>query len=236
MAQPQKIALITGAGSGIGLACTRMLADDGYGLVLVGRRSEPLRAAAQELSGRVPCLVHAADVGKADQASVCVDAGIAKFGRLDVIINNAGYAPVIPLDRITQEGVEEAFAVNAIGPTIIIGRAWPGMVRRGGGCIVNISSYATVDPFPGLGVYAAAKSALNMLAKACHNEGSAAGIRAFAVAPGAVETQMLRRIVPEEALPRPRTLAPEQVAQVVMECIRGARDAQSGHTILVPSP
>ncbi len=230
------VALVTGAGTGIGLACARMLAASGVHMVLVGRRAAPLEAAASELAAQTQCVTHPADVADLDAAARAVDVAIGRFGRLDIVINNAGYAPSMPLDRVTPEQIERVFRVNAMGPAAIIARAWPVMARQGGGCIVNMSSYATIDPFPGLGVYGAAKASLNLLAKACHNEGRTLGIRAFAVAPGAVETQMLRALVPREMLPTSRTLSPEQVAQVVLACIRGDRDAESGQTILLPSP
>ncbi len=231
-----KVAIVTGAGTGIGLAVSRRLAAAGYSLCLIGRRTDVLQAAAAELSRSVKCHVHTADVGELSQAAGCVDAAVAAFQRLDVVINNAGYAPVMAMDAVTNGEIERIFRVNAMGPSAIIGRAWPVMVRGGGGCIVNISSFATVDPFPGLGIYGAAKAACNLLAKACHNEGRTSRIRAFSVAPGAVETAMLRANFPVEALPTSRTLSPDQVAAVVLECVEGARDSQNGQTILVPSP
>ncbi|HLO40196.1 MAG TPA: SDR family oxidoreductase, partial [Phycisphaerales bacterium] len=210
----------------------------GYTLLLVGRRPDPLREAVAQLSRITRCVAHMADIGDTVQAIQAVDMAVGAFGRLDVIINNAGLAPLVSLDSVAGdlELLDQLYRVNAIGPTAIIGRAWSTLLKQQGGCIVNISSFSTVDPFPGLGVYGAAKAAVNVLARACHNEGRRFGIRAFAVAPGAVETAMLRSIFPEEALPRTRTLSPDTVAEVVVSCVRGERDAQLGETILVPSP
>lgn len=236
MSTEGNIALVTGGGTGIGLAVARRLAKEGYSLLLVGRRQEPLRAAVVELGQSTRCVAHLADIGDMGQAAGCVDVAVGAFGRLDVVINNAGYAPLMPMESITHPEVERTFRVNAMGPAAIVGRVWATFLKQRRGCIVNISSYATVDPFPGLGVYAGAKAAVNLLAKSAHNEGHRSGIRAFAVAPGAVETAMLRSIVPVEALPASRTLSPEQVAAVVMECVLGRRDEQRGQVILVPSP
>ena len=103
------------------------------------------------------------------------------------------------------------------------------------GCVVNITSMAVVDPFPGLAVYAASKAALDSLTRSIHNEGADHGIRAYSVAPGAVETEMLRTIVTEEQLPTEQTLAPAQIAEVVADCIAGTCAEPSGSSLLVPS-
>jgi NAD(P)-dependent dehydrogenase (short-subunit alcohol dehydrogenase family) len=99
--------------------------------------------------------------------------------------------------------------------------------------IVNVSSVASIDPFPTLTPYGASKAALNTLTRGCANEGAAVGIKAFAVAPGAVETEMLRAIFSEEQVPRSATLHPEQVAEVVVACAVGARDEENGGVVVV---
>ncbi|MBL8964552.1 MAG: SDR family oxidoreductase [Phycisphaeraceae bacterium] len=236
MATANPIALVTGAGSGIGLACAARLAREGFDLLLIGRRVAALREAAAAIGGETRREVHAADVGEPGQARGCVEAALAAFGGLDVIVNNAGSVSSTPIGSACDEEIERLFRVNIMGPAAIIDRAWPVLVGRGSGRIVNVSSYATMDPFPGLGYYAAAKAGLNVLTRACHNEGYPAGIRSFAVAPGAVETDMLRSLFPREVLPTERTLDPGTVADVVIECVRGERDAESGGTIFLPSP
>lgn len=238
MADPSstvKVALVTGAGTGIGLATCALLAQAGFQILLVGRRESLLQAAAAPLGPSV-ARVHTADVGDYDQAQACVDRAIEAFGRLDVVVNNAGHVASMLIGAVDESRARRLFDVNAIGPTAIINRAWPHMVAQKSGRIINVSSMATVDPFPGLGVYAATKAAVNLLARAAHNEGRRRGILAFAVAPGAVETAMLRSIVDERALPPARTLQPDQVARIVVECATGARDHQSGEVITVPSP
>jgi 3-oxoacyl-[acyl-carrier protein] reductase len=109
--------------------------------------------------------------------------------------------------------------------------------RKGGTIarIVNVSSVSAIDPFPGLSIYGATKGAINALTRGCANEGRDVGIRAFAVAPGAVETAMLRAIASEEQLPRTATLTPEQVAGVIVACAVGERDEENGGVIVVPS-
>lgn len=228
------VALVTGAGSGIGRSVCTLLSGLGWRLALVGRRAEKLNGTGAALS--TPWFAIPADVADPEQVKRAVDSASEHFGGLDALVNNAGYAPMTPIERVTPEVARAIYDINLLGPTIAIARAWPIFRQRGGGRIVNVSSYATVDPFNGLGVYAAAKAGVNLLAKSAANEGKMLNIRAFAVAPGAVETEMLRSIVPTTALPASKTLAPEAVASVIVECVTGKRDAQNGETILVPSP
>jgi NAD(P)-dependent dehydrogenase (short-subunit alcohol dehydrogenase family) len=234
----EPVALITGAGSGIGRATARLLSAAGYRLVLVGRRRERLLETGAALGTDWHAI--SIDIGVAENAAAAVDETLAHFGHLDVLVNNAGYAPAAPIEQKTPSMIRDIFAVNAVAAAVTIARSWPTLKARaektGRATIVNISSYATVDPFPGLFVYAASKASVNLMARSCHNEGSKHGIRAFAVAPGAVETEMLREFLPEDVLPSSRTLKPEDVGEVIMECVLGKRDDQSGDVILVPSP
>ena len=102
--------------------------------------------------------------------------------------------------------------------------------------MVNVSSMATVDPYPGLSVYAASKAALESLTRSIAVEGREHGIRSFSVVLGAVETAMLRSVVSEAQLPREKTLEPRDVAEVVMACVEGRHDSRNGGAVPVPSP
>ncbi len=240
-----QVVIVTGAGSGIGREIALDLSGRGCKLVLTGRRREPLEETARFLVGDP--LVVSADIRKPADAHCIIDETIRHFGRLDVLINNAGAAPCMSIDKHTPAIIDDTFAVNALGPAYLIARAWKVWEDQnagdhaagrnpGGGCIVNISSMATVDPFPGLFAYAAAKGALSTMIKSCHNEGKDLGIRAFCVSPGAVETAMLRAIVDSDMLPHDRTLSPKAVAVIVAECIAGLRDDVAGQVLLLPSP
>lgn len=229
------VAIITGAGSGIGLASARMLADEGWTIVLAGRRESQLRTAADTLTpGPHHCV--ATDVGDPASCAALVGYVSNACARIDALINNAGSAPLVPLAKHTPEIVRETFEVNALGPANLILAAWPHMLARRSGRIVNVSSIATVDPFPGFFAYAAAKASVELMVKSIAKEGAASGIKGFAVAPGAVETAMLRSIITEKMVPASKTLSPEVVARIVCDCALGRRDADNGRTILVPSP
>ncbi len=228
------VALVTGAGSGIGRATAVLLAARGFRLALAGRRREPLEQTARSLGSEPAILI--ADLARHDQACAMIDQCVARMGRLDVLVNNAGLAPLAPVEEHTPELIREVFEVNAIATATAMAHAWPIMRRQGGGRIVNVSSLSSVDPFSGLFAYAGAKGAVNVLTKAGANEGRECGIRCFCVAPGAVETPMLRAIYSEEEIPRERALTPEAVAGIIAACACGERDEDSGSTILIPSP
>lgn len=230
---PRPVALVTGAGSGIGRATAILLAARGYRVTLVGRRVETLRTVAARLPISAEPLVIAADVGDAAAARAMIARAVERLGRLDVLINNAGLAPLLPIDRTTAEVLDEVYRVNALGPANAIAAAWPVFSRQRSGCIVNVSTIGTIDPFPGFFAYASAKAAVNLMARSCANEGRAIGVRAFAVAPGAVETPMLRANFSETVLPRSACLAPEEVAAVILDCVEGRRDDQNGNVIPV---
>jgi NAD(P)-dependent dehydrogenase (short-subunit alcohol dehydrogenase family) len=244
MTDKHPVAIITGAGSGIGRALAYELAEREYRIVLAGRREEPLRETEHML--RTPTLVIPTDIRKPEECQALIDRTVEEFGRIDALINNAGDAPCMPISQHTPEIIRKTFEVNAIGPACLIVAAWKVFERQFGDdevlpgrnrpCVVNISTMATVDPFPGLFAYAASKGSLNVMVKSCHNEGRDLGIRCFALALGSVETTMLRSIVSEDILPRERTVLPEEAAGLIAEYVLGQHDEDSGKLIIVPGP
>lgn len=232
---PHPVAIVTGAGSGIGLATAHRLRALGYGLVLAGRRREPLDAAVAQLAplgpGDAPVVASTCDISREADVQKLIGVARERFGRLDVLVNNAGYAPLVPIGRTTPDIIRQAFAINAYGPALAIHFAWPMFEAQRRGCVVNISTKGTYDPFPGFFAYAAAKAGVNLMAKSVGKEGARLNVRGFAVAPGAVETAMLRGSFSEKAVPPKMCLAPDEVAELVVDCIVGKRDADNGKTI-----
>ncbi|MBX3389546.1 MAG: SDR family oxidoreductase [Phycisphaeraceae bacterium] len=229
----KKVAILTGAGSGIGLETARILHAAGFRLMLVGRDRRKLEATAEECPDAA---IHSADMANSNAVEGMIADAATRFGRIDVLINNAGWTLLKPISEHSAEDIDHIFRLNAIGPCVAIARAIPHIVASGGGCIVNVASMAVVNPFPGLFAYAAAKASMSLMVKSIVNEEGRHGVRAFAIAPGAVETPLLRSLFAEHTLPRRRALAPETVANVILECIQGKRDAENGGTILLPSP
>lgn len=228
---PIRTALITGAGSGIGRALAVRLATEHFGLILLGRDEQSLKETAALLGTGAKTHILCADVGEPSRAKQIIAEAIGTFGSLDVLVNNAGYAPLLPIHASTPEALQAIYNVNALGPAALIAAIWPHFVDRRGGTIVCTSTLGTRDPFPGFFGYAAAKSAIDSMVRSCAIEGRAHGIRAFSVAPGAVETPMLRANFSTDRIPTSATMSPEFVAEVMAECILGQRDDRNGQTI-----
>lgn len=236
MSDAHPVSIVTGAGSGIGAACARMLAARGHAVVLVGRRHDRLehtRASMEEPSRHLSL---AADIADSGLAYEVVDRAVQAFGRIDALVLCAGSAPHKPIDQTSEEVLEEAFFVNAFGPAFLITRAWTQFKAQRSGRVVLVSTLGTVDPFPGFFAYAAAKSACDSFVRSIKTEGRAIGVKGFAVNPGAVETAMLRRNFSEKLVPAHRALPPEHVAEIVVACACGERDEDNGKAIMVPSP
>jgi NAD(P)-dependent dehydrogenase (short-subunit alcohol dehydrogenase family) len=235
----QPVAIITGAGSGIGQAVARTLSRSGLRIVLVGRREAALEETAASLPEGAESLCIPLDVSDPATAEEMVAGCMARFGRLDVLINNAGIAPLRPIDETDAATIQQVYMTNAVGPACAIAAAWPVFKRQHahgefgpmGHRVVNISTLGTTDPFPGFFAYAASKASLNTMALSCALEGKDFGIKAFSVAPGAVETQMLRAIFTESQLPPAKCLTPQRVAEEILACVMGERDSQNGKTI-----
>ncbi|MFO0895479.1 MAG: SDR family oxidoreductase [Phycisphaerales bacterium] len=231
------VTIITGAGSGIGRATAEMLAPLGHALVLVGRTEAKLLDTLDAVrDSGADAMVATADLQDAEHAAAVVHQAMERFDRIDAIVNSAGVAPLLPIEKTTEEVLEETFRINAFGPAFLIVQAWPIFRRQKSGCVVNVSTLGTSDPFPGFFAYAASKSALDSFTRSCAREGRSIGVRAFCVNPGAVETPLLRKNFPAHVLPPERALKPEAVAEVIVECIAGKRDHEHGRTILLPSP
>jgi NAD(P)-dependent dehydrogenase (short-subunit alcohol dehydrogenase family) len=243
-----RTALVTGAGSGIGRATAKMLAERGYALMLAGRTLRKLGETSDLCAALAPGAnvhVRACDMADGHQARELVRHAIACFrgatpsaapnatSGLHAIVNCAGEAPMLPIECTDAAVIERTFRTNTFGPIEVICLAWPHLLAQGHGCIVNVSTYGTIDPFPGFLAYAASKSALDSVTRSCHAEGKAHGIRAFTINPGAVETPLLRTLFSASDLPTERTLHPDDVARVVLDCIEGRRDADCGKVIPV---
>jgi NAD(P)-dependent dehydrogenase (short-subunit alcohol dehydrogenase family) len=212
------VAIVTGAGSGIGRAIVQRLAGEDYRIALVGRRKDRLAepaASIRDVAVRAPALLEVpGDVGDPEQVRELVKQTVERFSRVDVLVNNAAVCESHPVGATDEALLERTFASNFFGPALLVARLWPLFLRQHGGCVINVSSVATVDPLPGLGVYA----------------------RAFSLVLGAVETEMLRSVLSAEQLPPDRTLDPSDVAEVVLECAAGKHDGRSGQTIEIPNP
>jgi NAD(P)-dependent dehydrogenase (short-subunit alcohol dehydrogenase family) len=232
------VSIVTGAGSGIGRAAARMLAERGHHVVLVGRTEQKLADASDELRvvGSGDVMFVTADVADSEQASGVVQQAIERFGRVDNLVNAAGVAPKAPIERTTEDLLEQAFFINAFGPAFLIVACWPHFRAQKSGCVVNVSTIGVMDPFPGFFAYAASKAAMDSFTRSVAREGRSIGVRAFCVNPGAVETPLLRSNFPVNVIPPEKVLQPEAVAEVIVHCIEGKRHEDHGRSIALPSP
>lgn len=225
----QRIAVITGAGRGIGRATAIELTSLGYRTLLTARNKAELAETAALAEG---ASILPGDVTSIKHARRLIEKA-SSLGKLEVIVNNVGYAPALSIEQITPSEWEKILATNVSAALYLCQFAWPIFVKQRGGVMVNISSVASRDPFPGLGPYGAAKAALNILGMDLARQGRPHGIRVHTIAPGAVETQMLRGLISTKELSAKETLRPEDIAKAVAACVSGPLMHTSGEVVFV---
>lgn len=184
-----KVIVITGASSGLGEAAVRRLAADGAKLVLGARRVDRLKALAAELGLPEDAAVET-DVTDAQQVKALVDGAVAKHGRIDVIINNAGLMPHSPLERGKIEDWDRMIDVNIKGVLYGIAAALPHMTRQKSGHIINVSSVAGHKVGKNNAVYCATKTAVRVLSEGLRQEVKPHNIRTTIISPGAVQSEL----------------------------------------------
>jgi NAD(P)-dependent dehydrogenase (short-subunit alcohol dehydrogenase family) len=194
-----KIVLVTGGTSGIGKTTAIAFADAGARVVLTGRREkEGLEVVAEiKKTGGTAAYIRA-DVAKEADVVKAVDFVLSTHGRLDVAFNNAGVEIVGPLDRVTEEQYRRTFDINVWGVLNAMKHEVAAMLKSGGGSIVNVSSIAGHIGLAQASIYVATKHAVEGLTKAIAVEFAKQGIRVNAVAPGAIDTEMVDRFAGKE--------------------------------------
>lgn len=227
----QKVCLITGSSSGIGLATARRFAKEGYCVSICGRRSGPLESAAASIGDSDAVLAVCGDVGDAELRKRLLTKTLDKFGRVDVLVNNAGAAPLADFESIDTEVFESLFNINIRSAFHLSQSVWPILKQNGGGTIVNISSLAAIDPFPGFSIYGASKAWLETFTKAIAAEGTDHAIRVCCVRPGAVETDLLRGLFPD--FPADQCVSPEDIANKIWDCVADSEHHPSGEAFTV---
>ncbi len=186
-----RVAIVTGAAGGIGLATALRLANEGAYVTLADCARDKLAAAAEKVkeSGAPGVWASGCDVSSEDQVSATVGGTLDRYGRLDVIINNAGMMVFKPLVEHSQDDWLGILAINLLGPFFLIRQAFRSM--RAEGAIINVASIHAVRTTPLVASYAAAKAALISLTRSAAIEGKKLGIRVNAVLPVAIDTPML---------------------------------------------
>lgn len=188
----EQVILITGASAGIGAALARRLATEylGIRLVIAARNQEKLKAVETEcLKAGAEVLVVPTDMAQVEQVKALAREALDRFGRVDALVNNAGYGQMGPIELISPEDAQRQFAVNFQGPLVLCQALIPTMRDQGGGRIINISSLGGRLAFPAGGMYSSSKFALEALSDVMRMELGAFNIKVSVIEPGPVTTE-----------------------------------------------
>ena len=239
-----RVAVVTGASSGIGAAVAKALAAEGATVVTVARRAERLEALARDIRD-AGGTAHPAptDVTRREQVEAMVDDAVARFGRIDILVNNAGVMPLAPMASAPVDDWERMVDVNLKGVLYGLGAVLPVMVRQQRGHIVNVGSLAGRRPFPGGTVYAATKFAVRALSWGLHLElGAEHGIRVTDVQPGVVSTELFDHIEDDDVREGfkagwtdRRALQPEDVARAVVHVVTSPDHVSVSEILIRPT-
>jgi len=211
-----KTALITGGTAGIGLACARLLAREGATVIISGRDAERGKAAAAGIDGSVRFV-------QADLSDIeSVKSLVAQAGNVDILVNNAASFPAALTVDQEVASFDKTFDTNVRGGYFLAAGLVPGMLARGHGSIINVTSMVASKGVPGAGVYSASKAAVESLTRTWAAEFGAHGVRVNSVAPGPTKTEGVEAEWGEtneelgRALPLGRTAKPEEIADAVL--------------------
>jgi NAD(P)-dependent dehydrogenase (short-subunit alcohol dehydrogenase family) len=212
------VVIVTGASSGIGAATVRMAAARGATVILAARRADRITALAAELPGS---LAVPTDMRDAAQVRRLVETALERFGRVDVLVNNAGQGLHVPLEQVRPDDFRSITELNVFAPLLAMQAVIPSMRERGGGAIVNVSSMTSRMALPGLGAYAATKAALNMLSQVARRELAADGIVVSTVYPAVTATEFHQSLAAGGRVGGGWGGPPPHPAELVAEAILG---------------
>lgn len=195
-----KVVIITGASMGIGEATARVFAAAGAKLVLAARSADKLEAIARSLPKEAETLIVPTDMIDQAQVKALINKAYAHFGRIDILINNAGQSILGPIATVNPDQYRQIIELNLLGPLHAIQAVVPKMKEQGGGVIINISSNVSKMAIPMIGAYASTKYALNGLSLTARNELATDNIRVVLFQPGQTATEFGKNALREENL------------------------------------
>lgn len=220
---PDTVAIVTGASSGIGEATARLLSEKGVRVVLAARSAGKLQKLARALPSA--CMV-VTDMTKPRQIRALVQKTVKKFGRIDVLVNNAGRGYDAPVEFINPKRFHDIFDLDVVGPVIAMQEVIPVMRKQGGGSIVNVSSGTALMILPEMAAYASLKKAIAHISLTAREELADDHIAVSVVYPYVTDSNFEKNTLKDhvavwdgEGLPRPPD-APEYAAQKILEAVR----------------
>lgn len=232
-----KVALITGAGSGLGEATARAFAEAGFGVVCCDVNAQAAERVAADLQqSDVPSLAIGCDVGNARDVNRGVETAVERMGRLDVVVSCAAIDHTLSVHDMTIEQWDQVIAVNLRGPFLMAKAAWPHMERQGSGHIVNVASTAATRAWANAAAYHASKWGLVGFSRGLGVEGRQSGIRVTTIIPGGMRTHFFDRFV-DQGIPMPdetNLQDPANVAQSILFAVRMPAESAVQEVIITP--
>jgi NAD(P)-dependent dehydrogenase (short-subunit alcohol dehydrogenase family) len=212
-----RVAIVTGAARGIGVAIARAFNDRGASVVVCDVGGNPEQVASG-LRGSVGVVC---DVSSEHHVDALIERTLAEFGRLDIVVNNAGIDGVFtPLAESAPETFDQVIAVNLRGVYLVMRKAIPALISSGGGSVINIASVAAVVAFAGASAYTASKAGVVGLTRVAAHEYGSSGVRVNAILPGVIETPMLADL---------KETAPDMYQQIKAQAVAMTSQARLGH-------
>jgi len=223
-----RISIVTGASGGLGKFIARDLSRYGHVVVVSSRNPETLSRASEEgQKDGGTYMKHALDIRDRAQVNVLIDKVLEKYGRIDVLVNSAGFVhPRLDLENVKHDDLLDCFETNVFGLFYLLQRVVPIMKAQKSGVIINIASKSARFAVPGLGVYSASKSASLVLMQALAKELSEANILCVTICPSGMNTAMRALVYGEEDAAKQQD--PESVAKIVYEIVCKTRSVPQG--------
>lgn len=234
-----KVVAVTGASSGIGEAIARELANAGCEVMLAARREEQLKSLVRELGDNAA--YHLTDVTDAKQVQAMVQDTIDCFGRIDVLVNNAGVMPVSPLIALKIDDWNKAIDINIRGVLHGIAAVLPHMSDRGSGHIINIGSVASIHAIPNFAVYCGTKFAVKAISESLRKE-TLGKVRVTTIYPGAVESELIQSSNDEQTINQIASnfsevsfISPTAISQAVRYAIAQPKEVAVNEIVVRPA-
>ena len=205
-----KVAVVTGGASGIGLAVAERFAADGARVVI----GDVSREAGEQAAERLGATFVEADLSRRDDCRALIDAAVEKFGTVHILVNNAGFQHIDPIEDFPEDTWDKMLAVMLTAPFLLTRYAWPAMKAQAWGRVVNMASALALVGTPYKVAYVTVKHGMLGLTKTAALEGGAFGIKVNAICPGFVRTPLMEKQIADQA--RTRNLPPEEVIEKVM--------------------